>query len=114
MDHHIRLFHEDVVESKKQILSSQINIIHMMKHIKNYKLIRKREISMNDKIKANITMLKSKINLVRYNFPRETIPNILEPKIEKVKQKIKKEEMDDFQKELEDIKNKLEKLNPKK
>lgn len=107
---HVKLDHEKAISAKKQLLSSEINILHLMKHMKNYSVLRKRELDTRNKLKTNISALKARINLSLSNLPKEGIKPKLEPKIQKVKKIMKQEEKSSFEKELDDIKAKLTKL----
>ena len=107
---HVKLDREKAIDTKKQLLSSEINLLHIMRHMKNYSVLRKRELDTRNKLRTNISLLKTKINLSLSNLPKEGIKPKLESKIQKVKKIVKQEEKSDFQKELEEIQAKLAKL----
>ena len=103
---HIRIDHEEALSSKKQLLSAELNLLHMIKKMKNYKTLRKKEIQTKIRLKAELSALKSKINLIQSTFPHEQAP----VKINKSKTTAELKQSRNFQAELDDIKSKLAKL----
>ena len=103
---HIRLDHENALEAKKQILSTELNIIQTLRKLKAYKVLRKKELLKKSKLKTNLNVLRTKINLMQSFFPAEA-KELNVPK--KLTKKEKKERID-INKELEEIRNKLAKL----
>jgi len=106
---HVRLDYEKALDSKKQLLSSEINLLHILKHMRNYSTLKKKEIAINAKLKASVSLLMVKLNVLRSTLPKSTAPK-LESKIKRVEIKIKENQKSDFQKELDDIKEKLARL----
>lgn len=111
---HIKLDYEKAIESKKQLLSSEINLLHVMKSMKNYSILRKREITIDNKIKSDMSSIRLMISQLNSAFPRQSIgPRTIlktETKIKEIKKIMKPERKSDFQKELEDIQAKLARL----
>lgn len=107
---HIKIEHEKALDSKKQLLSSEINLLHLIGHIKNYSVFRKRETIIANKIKLNLSSIKSKLNLLSSTLPKQESKPKIEPQIQKVKKIVKQEEKSSYQKELEDIQAKLARL----
>lgn len=120
---HIKLDYGDSLSSKKQLLSSELNILNIIRILKTYKLLKKKEFIERNKLKTNITSLKTKINFILSTFPeqekKEIIKNsqIIPKKIQKTP-KVKSKNVqktptkkDQIEKELEDIKSKLAKLS---
>jgi hypothetical protein len=103
---HVKLDYEEALNAKKQLLSAELNILHILKKLKNYKILRKREFITKNKLKNTTTTLKSKINLILSTFPKEP-EEIVAPK--RIKRK-ERQETQNITKELEDIKEKLAKL----
>jgi len=109
---HIRMDYEEALNAKKQLLTSEINLLHIAKKIKNYKLLRKKEIATKNKLKTSLTSLKSKITMLQSSFPNETQPKSDFKKTKKQAILGKEEqESESLQNELDDIKEKLAKLN---
>ncbi len=106
---HIRLEQDEAVDTKKQLLSSEIDLLHLTRHIKNYAILSKRELILKNKLKANMTVLKAKINFMISTLPKES--TMMEHRVDKVKNKLRKEEAkNDYQRELEEIQAKLARL----
>ncbi len=102
---HIKLNYEGALSAKKQLLSCELNLLHTIKRIKNYKILRKRETATKNKLKTSITSLKSKLNLIQSKFPEQ------ETKLKNYKRKNHRTEKEEgIREQLDEIKNKLAKL----
>ena len=104
---HIKLNFEEALNAKKQLLSIELNLLHTIKKVKAYKILRKKEITSKNNLKTSIKTLDSRINLILSSFPNE------ESKLKtskKRKQRKKEKENKKIKKELEEIKEKLSKL----
>ena len=105
---HIRLTNEDSLIAKKALLSSEINLIYLIKKLSKYKLLRKKEFILKNKLKTSLTSTKSKLNILLSTFPEE------QGGIRKIKRKIQNKENQENQEiaeELEDIQEKLARLS---
>jgi hypothetical protein len=104
---HIRLDYDEAVDSKKKLLSTEINLLQVVKKIRAYKIVRKKELSYKNGLRIKMKALNKKINSIYSSFPEEYMP-----KKKRVKKKVKETEMPkDIHDELEEIKRKLEKLS---
>jgi len=113
---HIRIDSEDIISAKRELLQSEIDTLHLIKRIRNYNILRKKELALKAKIKQEMGFLKSKINLIISTMPKEASEkkvqsvevSSIKPKKEAspFQEKINK----DLQKELDEIKAKLAKL----
>lgn len=103
---HVRLNYEEALNAKKQMLASQMSLLQIVKRLKQYKILRKRELAIKTKLKSAIANLNSKISLIQSTFPEED-----KPKVDKRKKRIAKEERKNFEEELKDIKDRLAKLS---
>ncbi|MFH1358454.1 MAG: hypothetical protein ABIH37_01035 [archaeon] len=105
---HVKIEYEEALSAKKEILSSQIDLLNIQKKMRDYKALRKKEFSLKNKLKSDFSSLKSKINTFTTTLPED------EPYLKassKKKQKIiEKDQPKDIQKELEEIREKLSKL----
>jgi len=101
---HIKIDYEDALDSKKHLLSSEINLLHILKKIKSYGMLRKRELMLKGRLKIQLNNLRKRISLVQYSLPTEGILEV------KKKKKRVVEEKADIQGELEEIRKKLERL----
>ena len=102
---HIRLDYEEAIEAKKQLLSSELNLLYMIKRLKAYKLLRKKEILTKVKLKSHMNSLKAKVNLMKSTFPKQGTEEV-----QLKKREVEKGPSKEIQKELEDIQKKLAKL----
>ena len=103
---YIRFNHEQALNAKKQFLSAELNILQTAKKVKNYKILRKREVITKTKLKTALRNLKTKINVLQSTFPEQEMP---EPSKKKEK-KIKKKQEQDIQEQLQEIQEKLARL----
>ena len=103
---HIRLDCDEALNAKKQLLSAELNILHIIKRLKNYSSLRKKEFATKNRMKNISTALKSKINLIISTFPKEPKEAITPKRI----QRKEKQRPQNITQELEDIKEKLAKL----
>lgn len=106
---HVRIDYENAVESKKELLSSEINLLNIIKSGRNYFILRKKEMETKNKIKSNLSALKVKLKLLMSTLPQASTPKI-ETKIKKVEARLKEEPKDNLQEELEEIKERLRRL----
>ena len=102
---HLRISYEEALSSKKQLLSSEINLLHILKKLKSYKLLRLIELTLKNKMNIQIKDLKNKLKTLDQSLPEENTPTI-----EKHNTEIKIKESKDIHEELKDIQMKLEKL----
>jgi len=134
---HIGINHEPAINAKKEILMSEVNLLEVIKKIRAYSALRKREFALKNKLKKAITtartcMAKTEQELPDQNeikIPKKYTLTIGDPeqekaipiekfakeeaieKIEKVREKtIVKEKNREIEEELEEIRNKLAKL----
>lgn len=105
---HVKLNYEEALSAKKQLLSSELNLLHIMKILTNYKLLRKRELQIKNKLKNTSSSLKIKLNSIESSFPTEE-EKPTKRKMSRIS-KIEKEKKGSIQKEVQEIKKKLEKL----
>lgn len=103
---HIRLGFEEALSGKKELLSSEIDLLHIGKRIKNYKVLRKKELAAKRNLKTEMNGLRSKVGLILSSFPEGEG----KAKVQKRVRRIEKEERKDFHEELDEIKKKLEML----
>ena len=103
---HVRLDYEQALNAKKQLLSSEINLLHMIRALKAYKMLRKKEFIEKNKLKTCLTSIKIKIKLFESKLPKPAPM----PKVQTKIKGIKKHDKKSLQQELKNIKEKLEGL----
>ena len=106
---HVKLEHEEALEGKKDLLSSQLNILEILKRVKNYRIQRKRELILKGKLKKLFSSLNSEINQALEFFPKEETQEDI--KVERDKKKKETSRQKNIESELQDIKDKLTKLS---
>jgi len=103
---HIRLDYEEALNAKKQLLNSQLNLLHIGKRMKAYKVLRKKELALKRILRTEMKNLRAELNLVLSSFPERS-----KEKIPQIKQRGRKEEGRSMEEELDEIKNRLERLS---
>lgn len=102
---HVKLDYETALNSTKQILMSEANLLRILEKVSSYKKLRKSELELKNKLRIALINLIAKIDLINEHLPSETI---------KIKKKAKKQkeskESRNIQEELVEIKRKLERL----
>ena len=105
---YIKLEYEESLDTKKNLLSSQLNLLRTSKNLRNYKILRTKEIALKNKLNIALKALKAKISLIQSTFPekqkgKSNIPEKKERIVELNKQQ-------NIQRQLEDIQGKLARL----
>lgn len=103
---YIKLEYEESLETKKNLLSSQLNLLRTSKNLRNYKILRAKEIAIKNKLNVSLKNLKAKISLIQSTFPEREKSNIPYKK-ERI---IELNKQQNIQKQLEDIQGKLARL----
>jgi hypothetical protein len=85
---HIRFDYAQSIEDKKQLLSSQAELLELLKAFKEYKHSRKRESILKQNLKKRLTELKDMMFSLYQNFPQESEEDIAE--IESLRKEKKK------------------------
>jgi len=116
---HIKLEYNEGLDMKKQLLTLELNLLHILKKISNYRSLRKRETSIGSKMKSALTATRAKINSLYKSFPPELRPKE-KPSRKKSNGELRKRGPkgprepkfeSKFQKELEEIRDKLKRLS---
>lgn len=116
---HVKLEYTEAIKAKKDILTSERDLLRIVKIIKRYHSLRLEEIKLKLKLKKKLKEVHANINKLRIILPKINMPDILkkekeDKKIDKIEQKIKEktlEEHDDnLELELQNIQDKLSAL----
>jgi hypothetical protein len=124
---HIKLEYEDAVNSKRNILQVQENLLKSILHLKKYNSLRKVEFSLKNKIRKDFFELNKILVSLQENFPKEeaVMPKefsknsdnkknieVIKTNVSKIaKQSKASEKKLTIESELEEIRNKLARLN---
>jgi hypothetical protein len=103
---HIKLEYEEALSAKKQFLSIELGLLQTEKRVRNYKLLRKKELAMKNFIRRCLRELRMKIS---YN--ESTLPDEEEPiKVKTIRKSIENRKNEDIKKQLDEIQEKLARL----
>ena len=81
---HVRLEYEEAIEAKKDILSSEIDLLKIIQTIKKYRELRSEEFKLKIRLYRQIKTLLTEIRRLQKNLPKLEIPKILkEPNLER-------------------------------
>ena len=113
---HVKLEYPEAVQSKKDILSSERDLINLLRMIKRYHLLRKKELDLKLKTHKKIKELKTNLSKLHQIIPKIKIPDILKKEEEKPKEKlpvkkIEEYEDKDLESQLQEIQERLRKLS---
>jgi len=68
---HIKWEYNEAVPIKKEVLHSQLNLINMMNHLRNFRMLRRRSIITRNQIRACMTSIRAKSVIVLSSFPKD-------------------------------------------
>ena len=74
---HIKLNYEEALQSKKDVLASEIDIINIIKSINKFILLRDLELKMKSQFYKEIKKIMMNIKLLETTLPEVKIPKIL-------------------------------------
>ena len=105
---HIRLDYEESLESKKDMLSSEINLLRISKIIKRYSSLRIGELNLKIKLLKKIKEIKSYLKKLQTSLPKIKLPDILKEEGEETELKHKKTPQEiDLETQLQKIQEEL-------
>jgi len=117
---HIRLNHSEAVTSKVDVLSTQMNLIRMLKTMKTFHKIRAEEFKTKEKLQRKLKELDNSIHKLELLLPKIKIPKILQHETEQVREEVREEVREvvkkkdyydkDLESQLKEIQDKLMKL----
>ena len=119
---HIKVEYEEAIQSRKDMLSSERDLINILKIMKKYHLLRQRELDNKLKIHNKIKDLKGNLTKMNNILPKIKIPDILKRKEIPEKEKIEEEPIkieekvkepvdeDELEIQLKEIQERLSKL----
>lgn len=104
---HVGIEFEEALNSKREILSSQISLLMILKIIKKYKSHRIEELKTKEDLHKKIKDINAEIGKLQSVLPKLKIPELLhkEKEVKKVDKKIIAD--DDLEFQLQEIQNKL-------
>lgn len=112
---HVKLEYNEVLQSKKDILSLQMDLIKAITTIKKYHFLRTMEMQKKEDLYAQIKQLNIKHKKLQTILPKLKLPKILQ-KHQEIEQVIKKDEIislpsdQNLERQLQEIQNRLQQL----
>ena len=82
---HIRLEYSEAIDGKKGILASELEVLKILKKIRIYKNMRKREMILKTKLRTKIKQLIAELSSIETYFPEEETEGLNLPKIKRKK-----------------------------
>ncbi len=112
---HVKLEFDEAIKSKRDILSSEMGLLKIIKAIKNRQALREEEFKVKINLAKKIRDLKADITKLQVILPKIKIPDILQEKSEdentgRIAQIKKKTHSDDLESQLEEIQSRLRQL----
>jgi hypothetical protein len=103
---HVKLEHKEALQSKKDILSSEMNLLRILQIIKKYHWLRSEELQLKLKFNKKIKEMVANIKKLQKILPELQIPSILKKeyngiKTEKVEMEIEETGDSPYDKNLE-------------
>ena len=115
---HIKLDYGEVLQSKKDILYTEMDLLRILKIIKKYRASRIKELELKLEIHSTLKEIKRGINYIETIFPKIKVPKILSPKeeIKQIKNPLKKIEKkkeygEEIEFQLKEIQDRLKNLS---
>lgn len=69
---HIRLEHDEALFTKKELLSSEIETLELLKKFKQYKALRQKELIVQNQFKKLLSDLKKQVSDLQSSFPKQS------------------------------------------
>ena len=113
---HIKLEYNEALQSKKDVLNSELGLLKIAKAMKKYQILRSDELKTKLRLHRKLKELKTNITKLQQVLPKVKIPEILEGKREKeeekiIKPKIEKRAHDNsLELQLQEIQERLKQL----
>jgi hypothetical protein len=111
---HLKLEYNEALEGKKDMLSSEVNLLQLLKAIKRYHIIRNQELSKRLEMQKKIKEIRVKIDLLTKLIPKPKLPKNLQKAngdyLEKEAPLSWEKHLNPLEKELKEIQEKLREL----
>jgi len=111
---HIKFEYWEAVQSKKDLLSSEMNLLKVGRTIKKYHSFRNKELKSKIKLHKKVKEIKSNLNKLHTLLPKIKIPEILKDEETgelKIKEPKKEVYEKDIENQLQEIQNRLKSLS---
>ncbi|MFZ1970595.1 MAG: hypothetical protein WAU65_00215 [Candidatus Nanoarchaeia archaeon] len=108
---HVKLSYEEALQSKKDILASEIDIINIIKSIKRFLLLRDLELKMKSSFYKEVKKIAMNVKLLEADLPEVRIPKILKRPQENEEENSTNRVSGDLESQLREIQRKLKSLS---
>ncbi len=88
---HIKFEYEEALDAKRDLLSSQMNLLRAVKILRRYELLRIEELKMKLKLQKMFEETIKDLKKMEKVLPKVKIPEILQPKFEEKSLDVKEE-----------------------
>ena len=105
---HVKIEPNELLNSKRQILSTEANLIRILQIIKKYHTLRTKELKLKARLLKKLKETKTKLNKLGQTLPKSEITKI--PEQRETKEYKTPSKRDDLTSQLEEIQRKLKKL----
>ncbi len=107
----VKLEYGEALQSKKDILSSEMNLLRIAKALKNYHILRTKELKSKSKLHRRLKEIITNIGKMQTTLPKLKIPKILQKNKEIAEPVVKEKKYDDYlESELQEIQKKLKSI----
>ena len=89
---HIKFEYDSALETKKDILASEIDLLRISQRLGEYKRLRMLELGIKEKMERKLIALKLDIGRLQNLLPEVKVPRLLQPKAKKEKHVIQEEQ----------------------
>jgi len=108
---HIKLEYEEALEAKREILSSEIGLIKIVKIMKRYELLRNEELRLKTKLKRKSAEFNIEMRKLQRDLPEMQMPESIKRLEKEHNVPVKREKQErDLEFELHEIQDKLNSL----
>jgi hypothetical protein len=104
---HVKFEYPEAVESKKEILSFEMNLLETLQTLKNYNLLRKEEFALKLKLHRKIKSLLAEIKSLQKTLPKVELSDELHKEKATKTDNKKRPINDDINFQLQEIQRKL-------
>ncbi len=107
---HVKLEYKESVGFKKELLSTEMNLLKIAKNVEKYKILREKELEKKLILQKKMRSIITNMRNLKTTLPRLNIPKILKKDTETeetTKKKTSKHKNDDLEFQLKEIQEKL-------
>lgn len=108
---YVKIEHLEAIQSKRSVLSSEMNLLKIVKLLKNYRELRLQELKIKIKLYQKMKEMNLGISSLKRILPKVKIPSILEELEEAKERKVVVKKVDsNIEYQLQEIRDKLSSL----